>query len=237
MQLYPLSFRSSILAAALAFASSAHAVIVAEYQFTGGSAANSASSGIASATSISYLPGSISSTSSQFFIQNTGNAIPDSLALSLSNNNFLGFTVTPTGDNLAFSSLSFGFGLTNNTTTVTTYTGNWAVFSSIDGFTSGSQIATGSFSLPNGSGAGGTFISPSPVVSLTGVSGLQNVGGAVQFRIYYWDNYASGSSSLAIRFDDIQLDAAAVPEPGTMALFALGLGVCVWRTRRRAATV
>ncbi len=229
-------FPQGMLLAAIALlglAASAQAVIVVDYQFTAGSNTNSAASGIATASTISVAPGSISSSTSQFFISNLGNAIPESLDASLSNNNFLAFSVTPTAANLSFSSLTFGFGLTNNTSTVNPYTGNWAVFSSIDGFTSGSQIATGSFSLPTGSGTAIVFANPAPDVSLSGVSGLQNVAGPVQFRIYYWDNSTTAVSNLILRMDNIQLNAAAVPEPGTLTLAGLALGLIRWKLRRR----
>ena len=122
-------------------------------------------------------------TASQFLINNSGNQIPESLNSSVSGNFYLSFTVTPTAQNLAFSSLAFNFGLTNNTSTVNPYTGNWAVFSSVGGFTEGSQIQTGDFSLASNSGAGGFFVNPAPNISLLAVSGLQNVSGPVEFRL------------------------------------------------------
>lgn len=212
---------------------SAHAVLVADYQFTGGSTANSASSGLATAGSISFPHGGI--TASQFLINNSGNQIPDSLSFSLAGENYLSFTVTPVADNLAFSSLNFNFGLTNNTSSVNPYIGNWAVFSSVGGFTDGSQIQTGNFSLASNSGAGGFFVSPAPNISLSAVSGLQNASTPTEFRIYYWDNSATSTTNLNLRIDAVQLNATAVPEPRGLALLGLGLAGVLWRTRRRRA--
>lgn len=217
---------------ALGIPSPARAVVVADYQFTSGSAASSASSGLASATNMTFAYGSISSSSSQYFVASTA-GIPDSLGLALSGDFYISFTVDPTSQNLDYSSLSFAFGLTNNTSTVNPYTGNWALLTSATGFSDGSQIQAGSFSLPNNSGAGGTFVSPSPDVSLSGVSALQNVSGPIEFRLYYWDNTPTMVSSLVIRFDSVQLNATAVPEPAGIALLALGLGVVALRLRRR----
>jgi hypothetical protein len=212
---------------------SAHAVLVADYQFVGNSTANGASSDIATATNISFPHGSI--TAAQFLINNSGNQIPESLSASLSGSNYLSFTVTPSEDSLAFSSITFNFGLTNNTSSVNPYTGNWAVFSSVDGFSDGSQIQTGSFSLASGSGSAGFFADPAPNVSLSGVSGLQNVSSPTEFRIYYWDNASVSTSNLNLRIDAIQLNATAVPEPQSLALCALGLGAVLWRTRKARA--
>lgn len=211
----------------------AQAVLVADYQFTSGSLSSSASSGIATASNMSLPRGGI--TASQFLIENTGNLIPESLGLSISGNFYLSFTVTPTAENLAVSLLTFNFGLTNNTTTVNPYTGNWAVFSSVGGFTEGSQIQSGDFSLASGSGAGGIFVSPSPNVSLAAESGLQNVSGPTEFRIYYWDNSSVSTSNLKIRIDAVQLNATVVPEPSGVVLMGIAvLGTGLWSARRRA---
>ncbi len=207
----------------------ASAAVIADYQFTGGSLSSSAASGIATASNMSLPQGGI--VASQFIIYNTSNLIPESLSLSITGNFYLSLTVSPTVENLAISSLTFNFGMANNTSTVNPYTGNWAVFSSVGGFAEGSQIQTGNFSLPSGSGAAGIFANPAPNISLTSVAGLQNVSSPTEFRIYYWDNASVGSSNLNLRIDAVQLNATTVPEPSSLLLMALAAAVGLWCRR------
>ena len=226
-----------LAAAGLGLSAPAYAVLVADYQFTGGSLVSSASSGIATASNMTLPQGGI--TASQFIIYNTGNLIPESLNLAMTGNFYLSFTITPTADNLAVSAMTFNFGLANNTSTVNPYTGNWAVFSSVGGFAEGSQIQAGNFSLASGSGAGGIFANPAPYVSLSGVAGWQSLSGPTEFRIYYWDSSAVSTSNLNLRIDAVQLNAAVVPEPRSVLLMALGVvGLGLWRVGRcKAANV
>lgn len=163
---------------------------------------------------------------------NGSNAIVDSFALALSNSHYLSFTVSPT-ESLNVLSLNFDFAVSNNTTSVDPYIGSWAVLSSATGFTSDNVLATGSLSTPKSTGLTAVWTSES--VNLGSVASLQNtVVSSIEFRIYFWDNSATSTTNLVMRFDDIALSAStAIPEPGTYAALAglLALGFVVLRRR------
>jgi len=216
--------------------------VVALYTFpAAGNYSSSASSSLAAASVIENAAGgSITSTGLHYFRTNEGNAIPDSFGAALTNNNYIGFTITPAESTiLSFETLSFSFG-SSNATSGLDYTVYWAVFAQVGGFSAGTPdesaaIQTGSFYIPRQSGNGAAWVDPSPSIAL-GSAGLANAALPTEFRIYFWDSTATSHSSLTARFDNIQLTASAIPEPSTYAamfgLVALGL-VCRRRRSKR----
>jgi len=215
-------------------------VIVAEFPFTT-NLNNTATSDIATTSSPLNNPaggGRSSSNLSYFKATNGTGGIPDSLSGAISGSHYIGFTVTPTDLPLQYNQLTFDFGLTNNTSTIDPYIGNWAIFTSITGFAESNQLATGSFSLVPQGNLNAVWQSSSPVVSFASIPALQNVEGAAEFRIYFWDNTTVSTGNLIMRFDDIALTATAVPEPSSIALLiACGLGIMLrTRPRRRPFT-
>lgn len=205
----------TLLASALfAVTSSSAQETVANYTFpAAGDFTNSATSLLATASNVTNpAGGSITSTGLHYFRNNTNNAIPESLDAALANNTYIGFTVTPGAWPLDYRTFAFDFGLTNNTGTVATYTGNWAIFSSATGFNSSAElIATGSGDRAASTGIGAFWISPSPTIDLSAVEPLQNAEGPVEFRIYLWDNAVTSTSNLIIRLDNVSLTVANDP--------------------------
>jgi len=208
---------------------------------------NTASSTLASASVIALPTGGTRSTTSpgtgldgqlgSFAKTNASNAIAEGLAGAITANQYLSFTITPT-ESLNIQSLGFDFSVNNNTTSVDPYTGSWGVFSSLTGFASGNILATGSISAAKSTGLNASWTSSS--VDLQGVTALQGTTTSpIEFRLYFWDNSTTSTSSLAIRFDDIELAASAaapaVPEPSTYAIFAGGVALCLVVMRRRRA--
>lgn len=206
----------SLLTAALfAAASSSAQETVARYTFpAAGDYTNSATSAYATAASVvNSAGGTITSTGLHYFRNNSNNAIPESLEVALANNTYIGFTVTPGGNwPLSYQSLNFDFGMTNATSSVDPYTGNWAIFSSATGFTTPADlIATGSGNQAKSTGSGATWIVPAPAIDLSSVEVLQNAEGPVEFRLYMWDNATASTSNLILRFDNIVLNVANAP--------------------------
>ncbi|MBP6863807.1 MAG: PEP-CTERM sorting domain-containing protein [Candidatus Didemnitutus sp.] len=176
-------------------------------------------------------------------ISNNTISIPDTLSDAFAANHYLSFTITPS-ESLNVLSLGFDFGVSNNTNTVNPYTGSWAVFSSVTGLGSSADMiagATGSYSRANNTGLTASWITPSPLIDLSGVTALQNTAiSPIQFRIYFWDNTPISNSALIIRMDDIELTAAAaIPEPSTYAALigVAALGFVALRRRRQARSV
>lgn len=206
--------------------------------------ASSADSSLASASVLSLTAGGSRSTAAagtgldgfvgSYAKTNSSNGVADSLADAISLSQYLSFTITPT-ESLNVLSLGFDFAASNNTTSVDPYVGSWGVFSSLTGFTSGDILATNSVSTPKSTGLTATWSSFS--VDLSGVSSLQSVAvSPIEIRLYFWDNSATSTTNLVVRFDEIALTAtSAIPEPSTYAaLFGVAaLGLVLWRRRAR----
>lgn len=233
------------LVAALASVSLLHGQqVVAKYDFANTGTQNSIADvdlATASALNLSAAGGRVATAGpdtvagSYAKTQQSPNVIPGSLTEALSTAHYLGFTVTP-DTALNVLSLDFYFTVSNATTSVDPYTGYWGVFTSETGWNEANLIQSGSLSRAKSTGVGATW-GPVSSVDLSGISALQNLSTAVEIRIYYWDNSTTATSNLVVRFDDIALTAAAIPEPGTYAaLFGVAaLGLALWRRRRVAS--
>lgn len=184
---------------------------VAEYLFgAAGDYSNTATSSLATASALNPVAGgNITSTGLHYFKNNSNNGIPESLSAALLGNHYLSFTVTPTALPLNFEGVRFQFGLSNATTTAKPYTGTWALFSSATGFQAANALDSGSFSLAESSGIGAFWQSPSPRAFVTDHAALQGRTEPVEFRLYYWDNFSTGTSNLIMRFDSIEVLATA----------------------------
>lgn len=217
----------------LTLATHAQALTVAEYDFVGGSSADSASAlGVtASAFGITGystdFSGFSSSTETVYVFKE---AIATSITASIAADDYLGFTVTPTSGSLSFDTLDFSQIVSNATSPTNSPTFTVSVFTSETGFTDGDAIAT--FSM-NTTATG--FTSEARSISLSAIPELQGVTGTTEIRFYFATNATySNVRQGVMRLDGISL--STIPEPGAMGL-CLGaaalLGVVGRRRLRR----
>lgn len=149
-----------------------------------------------------------------------------SLADAISAGDYISFSLTPdTGSTMRLSSISFNSGVGS---AITNFHGS--LLSSATGFTALNSLHNYSFS---------TAGAPTQVVTLSGVSELQNVTSAIEFRLYGFRGL-DGTSTFRIRNlsgDDLIIQGtvtAPVPEPATYGLFGglSALGLAAFRRRR-----
>lgn len=232
------SFAPAFGAVLLSAAAVSGQTVIANFQFNSTTDySSSVSTDLATVSDINPAAGSgptnagISSMGLFYFKNDVSNQVPATLEDALTANNYIGFTVTPQDTALSFVTLAFDFSLSNATGSINPYTTTWGIFASTDGFEADNLLASGSFSVPNSSGV--VWQNPSPSIDLSAVASLQAVSDAVEFRIYFWDNYSAGNSGLVTRYDNISLSAVAVPEPATYAAFfgLAALAFAAWRRR------
>jgi hypothetical protein len=199
------------------------AVIVAQYDFAGGTSTASIDTDTDSVANDIVISGSTSfeltnTRGGQAFIR--ANRTDSTLGGAVALGAYLSFTVTPAaGLELDFTQLSFA---NNFSTAVAGATATWALFTSLTGFDTADVIAQVASNV-----ASGDVLSPlAPPIDL---ASLPTATGPVEFRIFVFDN--QNSSGIVARIDDITLSANIVPEPASAALAALG-GVLVLRRRR-----
>ncbi|MGJ8723378.1 MAG: hypothetical protein ACSHYB_02385 [Roseibacillus sp.] len=132
----------------------------------------------------------------QFGFTDMNNA--DNLGLAITNDDYMIFTVTPdAGFELGLSSFTFRTRANNASNSAQ----RWALFSSVDGFTNGDQIATGvTTDLANWDAA-----SNNVVVSLAELK-FQSLTTATELRLYVYGGNNSGSS--ATLFDKVILNGS-----------------------------
>lgn len=207
----------------------AQADVIALYNFPPGQgttlpSASTASSPLAVAAdlslgdgfpTISDQPSGISSSSgnpvNSLFLRQTNNST-ETLAVDF--NKYITFSVTPSSS-LNMTSLDFDY-FRNSGNSAT----DFALRTNADGDNFTTTIASGTMS--------GSSTWTGVPLDLTGVSDLQNIGSGVEFRLYVW---GANANSDIVRFDNIALNAVAVPEPGTFAAI-LGLGALLLVSRR-----
>lgn len=148
-----------------------------------------------------------------------------SLASAIAIDDFLSITLTPgAGFALDLSNLSFNSGVG---TAVTNF--NVSVQSSATGFSTGSSIASFSFSTQG---------APAQSITLSGISELQGITSAIEFRLFGWRD-STGSSTFRIRDlsgSDLVINGtvSAIPEPSTYAAILGGVALVGAWFRRRA---
>ena len=215
---------------ALAFhAGSASAATIVSYDFTGGSASQTGGIATGSDTTVGgFTSGNnggtgISGSSEVLFARtnSTGasTADGDSLADAIANDTYWTFTVTnTTGGDLDLGTLTFNYWATSGFGTFTTY-----VMSDVDGFTDGDEIGSGSIDAPAVNSAALQELQTIDISSLGTLADTDSI----EFRLYIVD--ASTANNRIHRIDDVTVNE--VPEPGSLALLAIG-GLCMVRRRR-----
>jgi len=176
--------------------------------------------------SLTLGSGVSASNTTDFFSANGFNTT--SLAAAISGGDYLSFTITPAaGYALNISSVSFNSGVSSAVTNF-----NVALLSSATDFSSAGVLHSYSFA---------TTTPPTQSITLSGTAALQNVTGALEFRLYGWRDSA-GTSTFRLRTlsgSDLAVTGSvtAIPEPGTytVILGAMALaGAAIWRRRHTA---
>ncbi|MDQ8192983.1 PEP-CTERM sorting domain-containing protein [Coraliomargarita sp. SDUM461004] len=199
-------------------------VVVAKYQFDGGSAISTDTdsftlAGDYSISSVSQpnltngqqpMGYDVDDENVYFFSGGTA----DSLANSITYNDFHSFTLETGGNFVSLDSLDFDQGFVS---THPTLSFSVAVLSSFDGFATAGTVLD-SFTISDSSFENGGSAIESRTIDLSGITELQNVSTDIEFRIYFYDNSSANDRSHTI--DNITLTASSVviPEPSSMAL-------------------
>lgn len=160
----------------------------------------------------------------------------DTIANAVTGAAYYSFTLTPSnGAILSFSSTdTFTFALqarSNGASGTVPYTVQFYLRSSLDNYTADVGSST-----PLSVTTASTSLSANESISLASLGAQATAGQAITFRIYPVDNQqAAGNDDF--KFDNVVVNGTLnVPEPGTCALFGLGvLGTLVTAFRRRVA--
>ena len=145
---------------------------------------------------------------------------------AITRNDFFSFSLSPdTGFALDIDSINYF--ITRDNAAPNTGPTDFAVFTSVTGFTSGDELDT--FSVPGASLSG--------TVDLSGVTALDNITGPVEIRFYGWNGDNSAFAGFGdTTGNDLVLNGNVIPEPSTYALIfgGLALGVVFLKRKRDA---
>jgi hypothetical protein len=215
--------------------SSARAAVLANYPFTGGTAASNDSDASTAGDftiNASQTGAGISATSNNLFLRSNTTAATEAAAADTpttgTGTSYVGFTITPfAGFPLSLQTLTFQTIFNAATAGGATATANFVVRSSRDSFAADISPVF-SETYQDVTGATGTFTGRS--VDLSGAA-FQNLSTTTEFRIYVFDN--STNNNQTPRLDTVQL--TGTPEPASVALFGIGAMGLLTRRRRTLA--
>lgn len=216
--------QSYVLTAALlaGLSTSASAAILASYDFTGGSAAQS--SGLL--TGANATTGTGPAIRSGGFIETSVSITPTTLALAITGNDYAAITITNnTGQVATLDTLTFDWWF-NSPDASGTQSYSMFGLSDVNGFTDGQEF--GVRTLGEGGTPGVSFNAHDSQAEALNVpfdiSSLGSLADAasIEFRLYFVDT-RSGVSSPDQLIDNIVVNGTAVPEPSSAVLLgALG---------------
>jgi filamentous hemagglutinin family protein len=238
---------SSFLAAAatLLITLPAHAAVLASYEFAGATpaarAAVTTSAANLTAGSFSFASAfSDDVTANRAGFSSASNIFARVTATTASNltgaitaNEYVTVTITPdSGYQLNLTSLTVDLGYSLAAASVPLGVGvnlGATVFSSVDGFTVPSALATQTFTAADTSLETGATLFQNVNIDLTGPA-YQGLSGPLEFRIYLYDNENTQTQPIH-RIDNFILNGAVVPEPSAALLGGLGM-LALLRRRR-----
>ena len=220
------------LAFALISTPLAHSATLAEYTFTGGSSADSATATNVTVSTFTIAAGTgsgFSSSSGTVFLRSTGTA--STLAGAIDANDYVEFNIeVAEGFSMDLSSLSFEHKASAALVDLVPYESNFSTFTSVDGFAEANVIDTSTATHTSVNG-GATTLLRTASIDLTS-STFQDLTGTTTFRIYGFDD--KNANDAIMRLDNVTVFGAvtAVPEPSTISLISLG-GVSMLLRKKR----
>lgn len=220
-----------------AVASNSSAVVLANYEFAGGSALSTDTEPVTTAEdylatiapNTSTYSGISSSSANAFFFsfQTAGDLVG-----SIAENDYHTFTLETNGATVNLDALNFSQEFWN---TATTLTFSVSVLSSFDGFAT-PGLNLGNFSIAGSGYTNGDTAAVARSIDLSSIAQFQGLTSNVDFRFYFYDN--SSATDRTHRLDNIVLNGTVtpVPEPSSQALVIVAIGaVTLVRYRRKAA--
>lgn len=176
---------------------------------------------------------------------NSGTGTSPIAATPVSTDDYLGFTLTANQNDLGLSDLSFDLGTsvgantnaTNAQGTFENLTTNVQVFYSIDSGTTFAAIGALHQSIADNSATGannaGVFTGMNNFnVDLSSLP-LLDTTETIEFRLAFGDNRGGGSNVMGHYVDNVIIEGAVIPEPGSLALAGIaGLGMLARRRRQ-----
>lgn len=225
------------LACGICSIGSASAANLALYEFNGGSGASTSSSGTVTTTNFTAVgadPGlGISSFSEAPFIR--GRVTPDTLAAALvaSPIRYFETSITATAPSVNLGSVIFTHLATNDT--AEDWTSRFAVYASLDDFSTSSLIGTSSVAVPASSGT--NLYDDFVHFSLAPVGASMSSGDTLTIRVFAYDPTIDtvDEGNLISRFDDFRIEdefVVVIPEPSSVLLGFMALGGMAFRRRR-----